>query len=288
MLAPMILRAGPEEVLAVDLSEAMLGALKERHDAVRCWHGDIVDLPATGAYGPFDAVFFNGVFGNMHSQRNALAAAAALAKAGGKIVISDPLGKEYVEHLQRDGPDIFPHSLPNAEELAGLAEGLSLSVTSLLDKPDLYLAVLTFASFCEGQKPGASMKSEDSPSRSFAFQGAPLRMRGKVVSGFGRGSKQMGIPTANLPPEELEEELKGLAKGVYCGFAQLLADGLDRGVHQMVMNVGERPTFVDGKGTTVEVHILHNFGRDFYGEELRVVTVKVTVTALDLGRYTSF
>ena len=61
------------------------------------------------------------------------------------------------------------------------------------------------------------------------------------------------------------------------------------------MNVGQRPTFADGTGDTVEVrvaappslpsrrraqrraharvqvHVMHDFGRQFYGEELRVV-----------------
>lgn len=40
---------------------------------------------------------------------------------------------------------------------------------------------------------------------------------------------------------------------------------------QQVMNIGGRPTFADGAGDTVEVHVMHDFGRQFYGEELRVV-----------------
>lgn len=36
------------------------------------------------------------------------------------------------------------------------------------------------------------------------------------------------------------------------------------------MNIGARPTFADGAGDTVEVHVMHPFGRQFYGEELRV------------------
>lgn len=30
----------------------------------------------------------------------------------------------------------------------------------------------------------------------------PLQMEGKVISGFGRGSKELGIPTANLPVDD--------------------------------------------------------------------------------------
>jgi FAD synthase len=42
------------------------------------------------------------------------------------------------------------------------------------------------------------------------------------------------------------------------------------------MNVGQRPTFADGTGDTVEVHVMHDFKRQFYGEELRVVRTHAT------------
>lgn len=36
------------------------------------------------------------------------------------------------------------------------------------------------------------------------------------------GSRQLGVPTANLPPEPLAQQLAGLPDGVYfgCGFSQ--------------------------------------------------------------------
>ena len=40
-----------------------------------------------------------------------------------------------------------------------------------------------------------------------------------------------------------------------------------------MVNVGQRPTFADGDGVTVEVHALRDFGRDFYGEAMEVVVV---------------
>ncbi len=46
---------------------------------------------------------------------------------------------------------------------------------------------------------------------------APICLSGPVIAGFGRGSKQLGVPTANLPPEPLAEELAGLPAGVYFG-----------------------------------------------------------------------
>ncbi len=51
----------------------------------------------------------------------------------------------------------------------------------------------------------------------YAHPRAPIRLAGAVINGFGRGSKQLGVPTANLPPEQLAEELQGLPAGVYFG-----------------------------------------------------------------------
>lgn len=47
--------------------------------------------------------------------------------------------------------------------------------------------------------------------------GDPVLLNGKVTSGFGRGSRQLGFATANLPPEPLEHMLAQLPKGVYFG-----------------------------------------------------------------------
>jgi len=46
----------------------------------------------------------------------------------------------------------------------------------------------------------------------------PLRMGGKVVSGFGRGSKELGIPTANIPVEGVSW-IETAESGVYFGWA---------------------------------------------------------------------
>jgi len=42
-------------------------------------------------------------------------------------------------------------------------------------------------------------------------------MEGPVVTGFARGSKQMGVPTANIDPKPLAPTLKAMHNGVYFG-----------------------------------------------------------------------
>ena len=50
---------------------------------------------------------------------------------------------------------------------------------------------------------------------------SPLRLEGEVVKGYGRGSKLLGIPTANLPVEALGKALDDVDAGVYFGWAQV-------------------------------------------------------------------
>ncbi|KAK3402057.1 hypothetical protein B0T20DRAFT_345908 [Sordaria brevicollis] len=49
----------------------------------------------------------------------------------------------------------------------------------------------------------------------------PFRMEGKVISGFGRGSKELGIPTANLPVDDENTWIKNIDSGIYMGWASL-------------------------------------------------------------------
>lgn len=55
----------------------------------------------------------------------------------------------------------------------------------------------------------------------YAFPGAPLQLAGDVTTGFGRGSRDLGFPTANLPPSPLQEQLQDLPSGVYFGWEPL-------------------------------------------------------------------
>ena len=57
--------------------------------------------------------------------------------------------------------------------------------------------------------------------RSLYQREPPVRMGGPVVKGFGRGSKVLGIPTANLDVSPLKFESDSLAPGIYFGWAGL-------------------------------------------------------------------
>lgn len=92
----------------------------------------------------------------------------------------------------------------------------------------------------------------------------PITLEAEVVHGFKRGSKELGIPTANLSMEELGDAGESLDTGIYYGWAVLPG-----GVYQTVVSVGWNPFYKNVK-KTVEAHLLQPLD-DFYGERIRLV-----------------
>ena len=82
---------------------------------------------------------------------------------------------------------------------------------------------------------------------------------GEVIHGFGRGSKKLGFPTANLKIDDLLVP----KPGIYAVWAVHKSETFPG-----VANLGWNPTFHDQK-FSIEIHIL-NFDKDIYGEPLRV------------------
>ncbi len=88
-----------------------------------------------------------------------------------------------------------------------------------------------------------------------------LRATGTVIRGFGRGSKELGIPTgfslyffyyilANLSDNVIEALPNSMHSGVYAGFAQI-----ENGpVIKMVMSLGWNPFYKNIKRSMVLHH----------------------------------
>ncbi|KAF1953761.1 riboflavin kinase [Byssothecium circinans] len=143
----------------------------------------------------------------------------------------------------------------------------------------------------------------------------PLKLRGPVIKGFGRGSKELGIPTANIPLSGLSiGGNDSLESGIYYGYASLdtstststtttttpppkssnhaVADletpptappsrpltpsthpkTSTPKVYPAVLSIGYNPVYRNEK-RSIEVHLLHSFGEDFYGALLRLVVL---------------
>ncbi|KAI5296703.1 NADH-cytochrome b5 reductase [Ascosphaera pollenicola] len=92
----------------------------------------------------------------------------------------------------------------------------------------------------------------------------PIRLFGPVIKGFGRGSKELGVPTANIPPETLET-CPDLSTGVYYGVAALDPQSFrhDGGAlaFPCVLSIGYNP-FYKNTLKSIEVHIMRPFDVD--------------------------
>jgi len=99
-----------------------------------------------------------------------------------------------------------------------------------------------------------------------------------VQHGFGRGSKDLGCPTANLPDESITHMASIAKPGVYYGYARVYpANGeplaaKDLVVLPMVMSLGWNP-FYKNERMTAEIHIMHEFESDFYGHKLKTLVL---------------
>mmetsp|Transcript_19631 Transcript_19631/g.41169 ORF Transcript_19631/g.41169 Transcript_19631/m.41169 type:complete len:473 (+) Transcript_19631:79-1497(+) len=92
-----------------------------------------------------------------------------------------------------------------------------------------------------------------------------LRVRGPVASGYGRGGKKLGVPTANLPASLFQSALEEVQTGVYFGWAvieqQQQRSQFKKGRNmplKAVVNVGYSPTFEgkENKEKIVEAHLI--------------------------------
>ncbi|XP_039606620.1 riboflavin kinase isoform X2 [Polypterus senegalus] len=93
----------------------------------------------------------------------------------------------------------------------------------------------------------------------------PYFCRGAVVRGFGRGSKELGIPTANFPESVVDNLPSDMKTGIYYGWACVG----NSDVHRMVMSIGWNPFYKNTK-KSMETHIIHKYKEDFYGETLSI------------------
>lgn len=91
--------------------------------------------------------------------------------------------------------------------------------------------------------------------------GRDYLVQGRVVPGKARG-RSIGIPTANVQPEnEITPR-----KGVYAGWACLP----DSRVHRAVINIGTNPTFEKSDVMSLEVHLL-DWSGDLYDQRIGVL-----------------
>ena len=117
----------------------------------------------------------------------------------------------------------------------------------------------------------------------------PIRMISKVVRGFGRGSSDLGIPTANLCRDsgDFSTSFDAMPCGIYWGFARVGdKSDEDKTVYKAAISIGYNPYF-GNQTKTVEPHLIappsderrHKSScqetvlREFYDEPIRLSVV---------------
>lgn len=75
----------------------------------------------------------------------------------------------------------------------------------------------------------------------------PHYSSGKIVKGFGRGSSELNIPTANYSDDIVDRLPEDYAQGVYYGYGQI-----NNGpIYKMVMSIGTNPYYNNERKTMV-------------------------------------
>ena len=138
VLIPLIQSYQPATVLACDVAEKMLQRVHDKYPVVRTFHTDVVSLALAST--SVHAIFINGMYGNIADKPAACSNAARMLGSGGRLVVSHPEGRAFVDQL-RASSDLFIESLPTKEEFEALLEPLGLEVIAYRDEPKLYLMV---------------------------------------------------------------------------------------------------------------------------------------------------
>ena len=129
----------------------------------------------------------------------------------------------------------------------------------------------------------------------------PIRYENRIIIGFGRGSSELGIPTANVP---VDDRLNILDPGIYFGWCRVSpSDTVSRVEHcdhhrgvtfnygrelvpservclPMVMSIGWNP-FYHNKEKAAEIHVIYKFEQNFYGANVNLAILGYIRPELD-------
>ncbi|KAL6502777.1 hypothetical protein OROHE_024204 [Orobanche hederae] len=131
-----------QQLFVVHDSLLILACIKEKYDKVKCWQGEVINIPEK--WTSFDAVFLYFLPALPFELDQLLATLAKRCSPGARLVISHPQGREVAEEQRQKYPDIVVSSLPEKMTLQRSAVDHSFEVVEFVDEPGFYLAVLKF------------------------------------------------------------------------------------------------------------------------------------------------
>jgi ubiquinone/menaquinone biosynthesis C-methylase UbiE len=138
ILIPYIMKYGPSEIHVCDLAENMLRRVKEKFPLLITHLCDVSDLPLPDD--SLDVAFINACFSNIMDKSKSLNNLHRILRRKGRLVISHPLGRDFIIELKKSTPfhlDLLPDEA-GARELLGLH---GFEIVSFKDEPLFYLFV---------------------------------------------------------------------------------------------------------------------------------------------------
>ncbi len=136
VLIPLIDAYTPQAIYACDLSRTMLNHLKEKYPFVHIISGDVRDikLPTESV----EVVFINASYPNIADKKGAFTNIARTMKPQGRLVISHPMGKSFIDLLKERSP--FPlDDFPERQDAETLLEPYGFTIEQFVDESELYL-----------------------------------------------------------------------------------------------------------------------------------------------------
>ena len=136
ILAPLIWRYEPARIYACDLSEAMLQQLRRNHPRVTALLADVRDLDLPDA--SIDVVFINACYPNIVDKQGAFANIARMVRPGGRLVVSHPLGRAFIDGLKKSVS--FPlDDFPQRETAGKILAAFGFNLLDFVDQTELYI-----------------------------------------------------------------------------------------------------------------------------------------------------
>jgi len=136
ILIPIIRQYKPGCIYACDLSEAMLRRLEENYSGVKTIQKDVRELALPDE--SLDVVFINACYPNIADKAGALKNISRMLKPRGRMIISHPLGKAFIESLRQGSP--YPlDDFPLKSETKKLLGPYGFAVKAFVDQPELYI-----------------------------------------------------------------------------------------------------------------------------------------------------
>ena len=160
ILIPLIAKYKPARIYACDLSEAMLEQLRKNHPRVTAFLSDVRDLTLPDAC--LDVVFINACYPNIVDKQGAFTNIARMVGPGGRLVISHPLGRAFIEGLKKSVS--FPlDDFPDRAGAEKILAAFDFSVLDFIDEAELY--ILTGRRQAAGESPGRDRRKPLRPEK---------------------------------------------------------------------------------------------------------------------------